>query len=142
MREFINILTEATKIKNKIDRSTFVYLSPKTPKDDFAQCETCVHFIPDKGRCAILSPNDKVNPKSSCGLYLNGQPNDDQTSKSIVSVKEVGLVDGPVQCQNCSWSDGKGDCELYKMLNESQPDVFDLDTKIEANGCCNAWTSS
>lgn len=140
MRTYIDIITESSKTKSKINRSAFIYLSPKSPKGNFAQCGSCVHFIPTNERCSILNNTDHVKNDSSCGLYLHGTPSDEQESNSIVTAEQVGLVSGPVRCQNCSWSNN-GKCKLFEILNDSQSDIFSLNTSIDPDGCCNAWTS-
>src|ERR1051325_9723924 len=62
----------------------------------------------------------------------------DQECRSIVTPEQAGYVQGQVRCENCSWYDD-GTCGLYQMLMEKMPDVFDLETSVEAQGCCNAW---
>ena len=137
MRALLKLLENATE-GEKIDRSAFLYLPPKPPADEFAQCSTCVHFLPDDKRCSIFAPSDVVNPDDSCGLYLHGTPSNDQECRSIVTPEQAGYVQGQVRCENCSWYDD-GTCGLYQMLMEKMPDVFDLETSVEAQGCCNAW---
>src|SRR4051794_17987444 len=114
MRQYIDILRESAASTSKIDRSAFVYLPPKPPVDDFAQCATCVFFKPDSERCGIFGPDDKVTAQSSCGLYVHGEPDEDQACRSATTPKDAGLVNEPVRCENCSWYDGQ--CGLYKSL--------------------------
>ena len=137
MRNFLDILEEAAKTGDKIDGSAFIYLPPKSPNNDFAQCKTCFMFRPESERCGIFGPDDKVTADQSCGLYLHGKPNEDQKCRSTVTPKQAGLVDGPVRCENCSWFDGK--CGLFKTLMEKLPDVFNLDINVDPKGCCNAF---
>ncbi len=139
MRDIIKLIEEAEKNGQKIDRSAFLYLPPKPPAKDFAQCKTCIMFKPKSERCGIFGPKDKVTTDQSCGLYLHGKPNEDQECRSITTPKDAGLVDGPVRCENCSWADN-GICGLYQLLNDKLPDVFDLDEKISPEACCNGWS--
>lgn len=139
MRAFLDLLTEAAKGADKIDRSAFVYLPPKPPADEFAQCATCIHFIPDH-RCGIFADSDRVTANASCGLYLHGKPSD-KKCRAIVTPAQAGYVTGGVRCENCSWYDD-GQCGLYKTLMQQLPDVFDLDTKVDPQGCCNAFQKS
>jgi hypothetical protein len=136
MRALIDIITEAANLPEKIERNAFIYMAPKPPAEQFAQCETCLHFIPDH-RCGIFSEKDRVKANASCGLYLHGTPSD-KTCRSIVTPEEAGYVDGAVRCQNCSWFDD-GECGLFKTLMEQLPEVFSLDTKVDEHGCCNAF---
>lgn len=136
MRAILDLLAEATQSSPRIDRSAFIYLPPKAPADEFAQCATCVHFIPDN-RCGIFADKDKVQPEASCGLYLHGTPSD-QECRAIVTPEEAGYVAGAVRCENCSWLEDRT-CGLYKTLQQHLPDVFDLDTVVDPQGCCNAF---
>jgi len=138
MRSIISLVEKAYKKGDKIGRWAFLYLEPKTPMDDFAQCSTCELFLPGKERCGIFGPNDKVVANASCGLYIQGQPHDEQPIQDIVTPDEAGYVLGQVRCENCSWFENNG-CNLFKMLDEKMPDVFDLGDKVKAKGCCNAW---
>ncbi len=138
MRSFINIIQEAVETGKKIDGSAFLYLPPNQPADEFAQCGTCFLFKPESERCGIFSPDDKVTAEQSCGLYLHGEPKEDQECRSIVTPEQAGLVDGPVRCENCSWFDGK--CGLFDTLNKKMGDVFEIDENVDPKGCCNAWS--
>ncbi len=123
----------------KIKRDAFLYLSPKEPRDEFAQCSTCRMYLPGKERCGILGPSVHVPAEASCGLYIHGEPTDEQECEVIVKPVEAGLVRRQVRCENCiSFDDGK--CKLYAMLNELKPDMFDLDENVEAKACCNGQT--
>ena len=121
----------------KIDRSAFIYLPPKAPMHEFAQCSTCVLFIRDDERCVLFADGDRVIPEATCGLYLHGDPGGEQCM-SICTPKQAGYLEGQVRCENCSWLSG-GKCGLYEMLNKLKPDVFDLDESVHARGCCNAF---
>jgi len=122
----------------KIDRSAFIYLEPKGSGRDFAQCKTCFMFMPGKERCGIFGRDDRVIADASCGLYVKGEPSDDQEIRGSVTPKAAGYVEGQVRCENCSWY-VNGECELFAMLSQRMPDAFDLDPNVKAKGCCNAW---
>ena len=117
----------------KVTRDAFLYLGPKGDK----QCGTCRDWVSKDNRCRILGPSVNVTASMSCGLYVYGTPlRPGNPTKAIVTPEEAGLVDRKVRCENCRW--GGSECGLYKLLNEQQPDIFDLDTKIHPKGCCNA----
>lgn len=153
MREFINLINEAIskKTTKKVDRSAFLYLPPKGNEKKFAQCSTCEKFISNKNQCVLFKKKDEVAANGSCGLYIHNQSpqqnyvnsgsTEERVPLDIVTPKQAGYVEGPVRCRNCSWSDGKGKCKLYAQLNNTLPDVFKLDENIEADACCNAWTT-
>jgi hypothetical protein len=142
LRNLINILEAIGDQKAKIDRSAFIYLDPTGKKEEFAQCGTCIHFMPGKKRCNIYSKDDKVVANASCGLYVQGKPNDDQEFLNVVTPKESGYVLGQVRCENCDHFDGKKTCVLFEKLNESLPELFKLNTTVEPLGCCNAQQNS
>lgn len=122
----------------KIGRSAFIYLEPKGDSEQFAQCGTCVMFMPGKKRCSIFGRNDKVVANASCGLYVHGEPHDDQDITDAVTPEQAGYVLGQVRCENCSWY-REGRCELFAKLMQDLPDIFDLDIDVEPMACCNAW---
>lgn len=124
--------------KPKIDRSAFIYLKPKGDKDEFAQCATCVAFLPEKQRCAWFGKDDKVIAKASCALYVHGKPNDDQEIINSVTPEAAGYVEAEVRCENCQHIEGTT-CLLFQKLNQELPEFFDLDSKVENKACCNAW---
>lgn len=130
---------KADRAPVKITRDTFLYMKPQGDEDIFAQCGSCRMYIPGSERCAILGPNVHVPEIASCGLYIHGEPDDDQDSIALHKPKEVGLVRREVRCENCASFDD-GTCRLFETLNETQPELFDLDTQVEAKGCCNAQT--
>ena len=137
MRKLIDLL-EAKQSGNKLDTSAFIYLDPKGK--DFAQCSTCNNFLPNKKRCSIFGKNDEVVANASCGLYVHGQPHDDQKIISAVTPKEAGYVLGQVRCENCSWfNTEKSTCGLFDLLNKADKDVFDMNINVKPKGCCNAW---
>jgi hypothetical protein len=120
----------------KIKRDAFIYLSSKDK--DFAQCGTCWLFNPQRERCVILGPDFKVEADDSCTFYLQGEPEKDLELVNRVTPKDAGFVRREVRCENCKY--GGNRCQLFEMLNNKLPDVFDLDTKIEPRACCNAQT--
>jgi|ERR1044072_1090944 hypothetical protein len=139
MRNILDLITEAERTVDRIDRSAFIYLPPKPPKEQFAQCATCVHFIPSD-RCGIFTDNDRVQAEASCGLYIHGSPSD-RTCRGAVTPAQAGYVSGAVRCENCSWYEDRV-CGLYKTLQRRLPDVFDLDSTVEPQGCCNGWQAA
>jgi Pyruvate/2-oxoacid:ferredoxin oxidoreductase delta subunit len=139
MRTLIQLL-EATGQSGKLDRSAFLYLSPRDPKKQFAQCNTCFLFLPERQRCALFSQDFKVIADASCGLYINGQPNDNQEIRNIVSPKEAGYIQEQVRCENCIWFNKEPKtCGLFEDLNKAMPEVFDLEETVEPLACCNGW---
>lgn len=120
----------------KIKRDAFLYLAPRSPADQFAQCGTCRDFCPDSERCAILGPRVRVVAEMSCGLYVNGTPREQPTLVAVTSA-EAGLVNREVRCENCVSFDA-GRCRLYDKLNTTLPDVWNLDVTVAPRGCCNA----
>lgn len=125
---------------DKIKRDAFLYMDPKGTKD-FAQCSTCRSFLNGKN-CALLGPNVKVYGDSSCGLYVHGTPGNDEFIEHLLTDKEVGLVHRKVRCENCvAFKADISGCDLYYQLNQKLPDMFDLDNKVDAHGCCNAQTA-
>lgn len=131
-------LLEAAGDYQKIDRSAFIYLDPQGKKEEFAQCGTCVAFLPGKKRCGYFGKNDEVVANASCGLYVHGKPHDDQPIINAVTPKEAGYVLGQVRCENCTWY-VNSKCELFEKLNQQLPDIFDCDPAVDAQGCCNGW---
>lgn len=136
-----DVLLEEKK-NTKIKRDAFLYLASKEPKSDFAQCSTCVLWTTKKhNTCAIIGSGTKVTGTMSCGLYLHGEPNEklEKNEKNIVTSEEVGLVDRKVRCENCkSFDEKESKCLLFEVLNKQE--YFDLDTKVDKHGCCNAQT--
>ena len=115
----------------KIGRDAFLYFEGG---DDFAQCSSCASRNADTGVCSTLGV--KVEPGSSCGVYVPGKYDGSQPAKRMTS-QEAGLVKRQVRCENCRYG-GADDCALYQHLNKELPGDFDLDTKIKPHGCCNA----
>jgi hypothetical protein len=123
-----------------IKRDAFLYLDPKgDQQQEFAQCETCIMFTGD--RCVIHGPDQPVDSDDSCGFYLYGLDKIDVDPIKIVTPQESGLVDREVRCENCAYfNEGESTCDLYDKLNSRLPDVFELDNRVDKNGCCNAQT--
>lgn len=138
MKKWIHLVEKAASSQTKIDRSAFLYLSPATKDHTFAQCGSCCFFMPKKQQCSIFSDDIKVIAKASCGLYIHGKPNDQQPVTAQVTSKEAGYVETSVRCENCHWVREKT-CNLYATLNQSLPDIFDLNTDIEDQACCNGF---
>lgn len=125
---------------SKIERDAFLYLDPSGPdKDNFAQCGTCKWFNADRERCAVLREGDVVKAADSCGYYAEGEATTEDPM-GLFTPDEVGFVKRKVRCENCSWFKPGDGCDLYYRLNKFQPEWFDLDTKVDPRGCCNANT--
>src|SRR5689334_9403073 len=104
------LITEAKFEMKKITRDAFLYLEPKEPKDQFAQCGTCRMFTGKS--CSILGKT-KVTKDMSCGLYVHGPISPSLAGKEVASytAKEAGLVNRAVRCENCRSFDN-GVCML------------------------------
>ena len=137
MRDFIKIVEQAGD-NSKITCSTFLYMDPKDPEDNFAQCSTCAHFLPESERCTLFGKNDKVIANASCNLYAHGTPKEDQEILNSMSPDVAGYLTGKVRCENCSWFNKDSTCGLFQELNKLK-DIFDLDTKVNPKGCCNGF---
>lgn len=141
----------------KITRDAFVYLNPisEVSKNRFAQCETCRLWVPgfEGGGCIIHgSKQVPITASMSCALFIawpDGKPEPDAVQNhlaelqkdipGVVTPEESGLVDREVRCENCDYFDsGKAKCGLFEKLNKAMPDIFDLQTDVDAYGCCNA----
>lgn len=138
IKRILELLNEAKNPKEKIGRWAFIYLKPKGNKDEFAQCSTCIAFLPERQRCAWFGKDDKVVAKGSCNLYVHGKPNNDQKIINAVTPKEAAYVEAEVRCENCQHIEGTT-CLLFQKLNQELPEFFDLDSKVEDKACCNAW---
>jgi hypothetical protein len=138
MRDLIKIIQEAENEAKRIHRDAFLYLEGKKEKDQFAQCSTCIHWMPESERCALFSKSKRVVANASCALYVEGNPQEDQEFLNVVTPKDAGYVLGQVRCENCGWFEDD-QCHLFKKLNDEMGDVWDLDTRVHAQACCNAW---
>jgi len=125
----------------RLKRDAFLYLDPESyNQDQFAQCNTCRDWITGDNRCVIHAKDVEVPGSASCGFYIVGVPQVAGTPTiGSVTSEESGLVDRPVRCENCKWfADEYGECNFFAKLNVYLPEVFDLDTAVDAKGCCNA----
>ena len=138
MHDIVNLLEEVKKNGEKIDRSAFLYLSPPAGLKDHAQCSSCQFWLPGKKRCGLFDNKFEVIANASCGLYVQGKPDDDQPIQNVVTPAEAGYVEGQVRCENCKWIEGKT-CTLFDKINKLAPKIFKMDVKVENRGCCNAW---
>jgi len=149
---------------NRITRDAFLFLTPKSEaqKEDFAQCGPCRMFVPEANlqgkfngdRCIIHGSHVDLDDDDSCGFMLpwptpNGKPVEqvvkDHAAELLkiipgsVTAKESGLVSRRVQCHRCFFAiEGATVCNLYRMLNTTFPEYFNLDEKVTPNSCCNA----
>ena len=136
-------LAKIPVVVEKITRATFLYMDPRNPEEKFAQCDTCMNFIRDKGLCKLLLPTDEIKAGKSCGSYAPGE-NATGEALGVLTAEEVGLVERQVRCENCVFFDPNTEprkhCDLYTQLNLILPGVFDLDRYVDEYGCCNAQT--
>jgi hypothetical protein len=143
MKTLKQLIEEARNIaespqEDKITRNAFIYLDPRG--DNFAQCDTCYLFMREQKRCVLFGPDDEVVAGGSCNLYAKGMPPANQKTISSVTPEQAGYVVAQVRCENCSWFDEDSvTCGLYKLLNKTNKNVFNLDPEVAAKGCCNAW---
>jgi len=138
MRELIKLVELAQHSGDRILRSAFLYLPPQGDPTKFAQCGSCGMFIPNKQRCWLFGDDDLVVANASCGLYIQGKPSNDQQPQHKVTPEQAGYNLGQVRCENCKWFTGS-ECDLFVLLNQQMPNIFDLDTNVESQACCNAW---
>ena len=116
------------------DRSVFLYIDPKGGAD--SQCGTCYLWI--RGDHCLIHGSRRITAKMACCYYLHGTPRPAGTPpQAIVTPDESGLVERQVRCENCRHFSDRH-CELFARLNSRLPAVFDLDTAVEARGCCTA----
>lgn len=133
--ELDDVLSEPAKVR----RDAFLYLGPAGRADRFAQCGTCGLFRLSLQSCVIVA--DRIVAEGSCGLYAHGTPADDQPQRASVTQTDAGYVVREVRCENCRFFASQSSvCSLYADLNEAFPDIFDLATRVDAQGCCNAQT--
>lgn len=126
----------------KRDRSAFLYMEPNPDIKDFAQCGSCMHFIPDSKRCFWLGDKDEVDADDSCGFYAQGKPDGGKPSGQYTP-EVLGFYEGKVRCQNCDGFDDRDNknihCDVYVQLTRMLPHLWDLDEKIKPRACCNAF---
>lgn len=146
----------------KTGRDAFLYMEPEGAEDkgDFAQCADCRLYVgkaylkdKDEGRCVIHGSKIAVSPDATCGLFIvwpGGKPDADAIKNhaaqlddglaASVTPEESGLIAERVQCRRCDHVYQKNKkCGLFETLTKKLPEVFDLDSKVSPNGCCNAW---
>ena len=148
----------------RITRDAFLFLTPrsKPQQEDFAQCGPCRMLVPEEyfeeklqgDRCIIHGSKVEIDDDDSCGFMVpwptpNGAPVErvveDHAAELLkiipgsVTPKESGLVSRRVQCHRCRFGEESATiCGLYRLLNQSFPDMFDLDESITPHSCCNA----
>jgi len=135
-------------MSHQVTRASFLYMEPSRNSygkpSGFANCRTCMMWTGDKHEtCAIHGKKLKVEGGDTCGLYVNGKPHTEMAGKEmpLVTTQESGFEKREVRCENCSHYDKKESyCELFEALNKKNPELFDLDIKVKAHGCCNANT--
>lgn len=132
----LNQLREEESGKKKYTTQVLVYLKPQGKPEDHSLCKSC-RMWEANNKCSIHG-DVRVGPEFSCNLYVNGKPGAMDKVEKNVTPQESGLSSKPVQCQRCKWF-GDGKCGLFEMLNKSAPDTFNLDEKVDPNGCCNGW---
>ena len=129
----------------KIDRSAFLYMDSKSPKEKFAQCGTCRLWTGAKHKsCLIHDPDIEITADMTCGLYVHGKVHPEWAGheEALVTPEESGLARLKVRCENCRYGDKKRSvCTLFEMLNDTHGSKFDLDVDIDPYGCCNAFVS-
>jgi hypothetical protein len=136
----------------RIGRDAFLYADPKPPDDRFAQCATCIMWTgPEHKTCLIHGKDREIDGDWSCNFYVHGQPSPDKAgeAEALVEPEESGLVERQVRCRNCAFFDPQAEdepgeegphCELFEKLNRAYPDLFELDQRVQADGCCTAQT--
>jgi RNA polymerase sigma factor (sigma-70 family) len=126
----------------RVKRDAFLYMEPTQDCPDFAQCSSCVFWTDSsRSRCALIGGEVEATGDSACDLYVTGCPDPAQEVRQLVTVQEVGFVHRQVRCANClHFEPDRCECDLYGHLNRDQPDRWDLDVKVHAQGCCNAQT--
>jgi len=121
----------------KTKRDAFLYFDNSKNEPNFAQCQSCA-IMDDDFICGIYQY--KVNLNDTCGNYIPG-PRGSFAAAKLLSKTETGFLSKTqVRCENCFWTkDSPGKCGFFTTLNNALPNEFDLDTKINAKGCCNGW---
>lgn len=125
----------------KIKRDAFLYLDPKPPASEFGQCSTCEMWTGRVARTCLIHGRIKIGGGDSCGLYVHGSPQPQMAGREVKAVtpSESGLVDRQVRCENCkAFVPESSKCALFVTLNKTNSQLFDLDERVDAKGCCNA----
>jgi len=141
-KTLLNILEQrsVTKKADRLTRQAFIYMEPSVGNSkNFAQCGQCKFFLPGKQKCSLFGKKDHIVANGSCSLFIQGQPDDDQKIENQITPEDAGYVVADVRCENCKWFDGKSQCGLFKLLNQKNPTVFNLNTRVKPKGCCNGW---
>lgn len=129
---------------DRIHRDAFIYLDPVARDHTFAQCQTCRDWSGEpENLCRIHGPDVRVTEDMICTLYVPGPPDakNAEYAAALVTPRESGLYKGQVRCENCSAFENEGlTCLLFASLNEALPHKFDLNSSVDPQGCCNAWT--
>jgi len=121
----------------KVKRDAFLYIDGKGA--DTGQCSSCKLWVKGADICLIHGMHIKIKGTASCGLYVPGKPVSSGLAQELVTPEESGLVERKVRCGNCRFSkNGATVCGLFWYVNDCMPEIFDLDIKIEPQGCCNA----
>lgn len=122
-------------------RDAFGYMEPKGNEPNYAQCGTCRLWIKPTKRCFWYTDDKVVVAEASCILYVQGDPITTETKPiGAVTPEETGFINGKVRCENCdAFNAEESGCGVYYRMNEELPNVFDLDTKVNKKGCCNAF---
>jgi hypothetical protein len=125
-------------VSPKIRRSAFLYLQPDSTDHLFAQCGICRAV--NNSRCMMMD-REPISPTlGSCGFFFKGPSVGDHVLAKFTKT-QVGYSERKVRCENCVFVRNKGTwCNLFKQLNETMPNVFDLDWHVKPTGCCNAQT--
>lgn len=127
------------------DRSAFLYYEPNPDTPDHAQCATCWKFLRGIGKCDEMDEKYSTDDDDTCGAYGQGEPNDDPKARprGKYTPKDVGWLDGKVQCHRCNAYDDRDKtrihCDLYVQLNRIFPRLFKLIEVVRPRACCNAW---
>lgn len=127
----------------KVGRDAFLYMEPAGDDPDFALCKSCALWTGDvSNTCLIHGRNRRIDGDDTCGVYVHGTPDPTAAGleQELVTPEESGLVEGPVQCQNCAAFDGRESCLFFRMLEKDYPTIFALGgDKVKAQACCNAF---
>jgi hypothetical protein len=122
----------------KIKRDAFLYIGPEQGGAT-GQCRSCYLWIESRDRCLIHAADKEIKGGASCGLYIQGSPRRSGEPLGLVTPEQSGLVRRQVRCENCRFAkNGATVCGMYVTLNNEVPELFELDERIEPQGCCNS----